>query len=124
MPIELTELKTKSGHGVLRTHFVNEVTLSDVEKYQQQTPPGKYDDWGYLVTGNVASVSSEVKKKLSSRKRTSSPMPVAIVLDSALMRMAASLVARASGTAESETFKSEADALAWLDGQLAKARRK
>lgn len=123
MPIELTELTTRSGHRVLRTHFVTEVTLGDVDRYQQQTPPGKYDEWGYLVTGNLTSVSSEVKKKLSSRKRASSPMPVAIVLDSALMRMAASLVARATGTAESETFKSEADALAWLDGQLT-ARRK
>ena len=125
MPIEVTELKTKSGHPVLRTNFVSEVTLADVEKYHQRTPLGQYDGWGYLVTGNVTSVSSEVKKKLTSRQRpTAGRQPVAIVLESALMRMAASLITRVTGSGESESFKSEADALAWLDAQLGKLKKR
>jgi hypothetical protein len=124
VPIEITELKTRSGHPVLRTNFVAEVTIADVEKYHQRTPPGRYDGWGYLVTGNVTSVSSEVKKKLSSRQRpTNGKQPVAIVLESALMRMAASLITRVTGSGDSESFRSEADALAWLDGQLARIKK-
>jgi hypothetical protein len=124
VPIELTETKTKSGHPVLRANFISEVTMADAELYHQRTPPGRYEDWGYLVVGNVTSVSSDVKKKLSSRKREGKPQPVAIVLTSPLMRMAASLVARLSGSGESETFRSEADALAWLDAQLTAAKKK
>jgi hypothetical protein len=125
VPIELTELKTKSGYPVLRTNFITEVTLADVEKYHQRTPPGQYDGWGYLVIGNVTGVSSEVKKKLSSRQRPSpGKQPVAIVLESALMRMAASLITRVTGSGESESFRSEADALAWLDDQLGRLKKK
>ncbi len=124
MPIELTELKTRSGHPVLRANFITEVTVADVEKYHQRTPAGQYDGWGYLVIGNVTGVSSEVKKKLSSRQRPASgKQPVAIVLESALMRMAASLITRVTGSGESESFRSEADALAWLDVQMGKAKK-
>jgi hypothetical protein len=119
VPIEVTEVKTKSGHPVLRTNFVSEVTLGDVDKYHQRTPPGQYDDWGHLVVGNVTGVSNEVKKKLSSRKRTiDTQPPVAIVLSSALMRMAASLTMRVMGNDNSESFKSEEDGLAWLEERL------
>jgi hypothetical protein len=125
VPIELTELKTKSGYPVLRTNFITEVTLADVEKYHRRTPAGQYDGWGYLVIGNVTGVSSEVKKKLSSRQRPSpAKQPVAIVLESALMRMAASLITRVTGSGESESFRSEADALAWLDDQLGRLKKK
>jgi hypothetical protein len=125
VPIEVTEVKTKSGHSVLRTNFVAEVTLADVEKYQLRTPVGQYDDWGHLIVGNVTSVSNEVKKKLSSRKRAlDTQPPVAIVLLSPLMRMAASLTMRLMGNDASESFKSEADGLAWLDDRLGAARTK
>ncbi len=125
MPIETAELKTKSGHSVLRLNFVAEVTLADVEKYHQKTPDGRYDSWGQLVVGNVTSVSSEVKKKLTSRKRSSPRMPpVAIVLSSPLMRMAASLIMRVMGTGESESFKTEADGLSWLDERMTEFNRK
>lgn len=123
MPIELKELKTKSGHFVLRTDFVTEVTLADVQKYQQQTPAGQHDGWGFLVVGNVTGVSSEVKKALSSRT-AKNPMPVALVLASPLMRMTASLVMRVVGTGSSDSFKTEAEALEWLDVQLTQLQRK
>jgi hypothetical protein len=124
VPIEITELKSKSGHEVLRMNFIAEVTLADVEQYQQRTPDGRYGGWGSLVVGNVTSVSSEVKKKLSSRKRDGASSPVAIVLASPLMRMAASLAMRVIGSTESEYFKSEAEALAWLDERLTDAKKR
>jgi hypothetical protein len=124
VPIELSELKTKSGHAVLRTNFVSEVTIPDVEKYQQATPEGRHVGWGHLVVGNVTGVSSEVKKKLSSRKRDGAGQPVAIVLSSPLMRMAASLVMRITGNTESESFKDEATALEWLDVRLTEFKNK
>ena len=52
------------------------------------------------------------------------PPPVAIVLLSPLVRMAASLTTRLMGNGESESFKSEADGLLWLDEKLEAARRK
>ncbi len=124
MPIEISELKTRSVHEVLRINFITEVTLADVEQYQQRTPDGRYDGWGSLVVGNVTSVSSEVKKKLSSRKRARTGTPVAIVLSSPLMRMAASLTMRVLGTTGSEYFKSEAEGLSWLDERLTELKKR
>jgi hypothetical protein len=51
-------------------------------------------------------------------------MPVALVLASPLMRMTASLVMRVVGTGISDSFKTEAEALEWLDVQLTQLQRK
>ena len=55
-------------------------------------PGAKYDGFGHLVTGNVTGVSGDVKKVLASQKPDPrNPPPVAVILDSALARMAAGL---------------------------------
>ncbi|MBL8913748.1 MAG: hypothetical protein JNM17_23805 [Archangium sp.] len=120
MPIELSELKTKSGHPIVRAKFVSEVTVRDATEYFAAVRAGaKYDGWGHLACGNVTGVSGEVRKVLSSEQTDqSNPTPVAVVLESALARMAASLTMRLSGNANTDSFKDEAEALAWLDGKM------
>lgn len=125
MPIELSETKTKSGHPVIRTNFITEVTIADVEKYLPKVSPGgPYEAWGHLVVGNVTGVSSEVKKVLSSQKSPDDPPPVAVVLGSALARMAASLTMRLTGNENTDSFKNEEEALSWLEDRMAEFLRR
>jgi hypothetical protein len=125
VPIELSETKTKSGHPVVRTNFITEVTVADAQKYfAKVTPGGDYDGWGHLVVGNVTGVSSEVKKILGSRKSPGNPPPVAVVLTSALARMAASLTMRLTDNHNTDSFKTEEEGLLWLDGRMAEFLRK
>lgn len=126
MAIELKELKTKSGHDVLRASFIKEVTVRDAEQYLAQIVRGaKYDHWGHLVVGNITGVSGEVKKVLASQKPDPmNPPPVATVFESAITRMVAGLAMRLSENENTDTFKTEDDALAWLDGRLAEYKRK
>lgn len=54
----------------------------------------------------------------------SNPPPVAVVFESALARMAANLAMRLSDNDNTESFKNEQEALAWLDGRMAEFLRK
>ena len=75
--------------------------------------------------GNVTGVSGEVKKVLSSSKTDArNPPPVALILTSALARMAANLTMRVTNNDNSESFKSEAEGLAWLDVRMAQFEAK
>ena len=126
MPIEVSETKTKSGHPVVRTNFITEVSVADAQAYIQKViPGGKYDGYGHLVVGNVTGVSSEVKKVLGSQKPDPrNPPPVAVILSSALARMAASLTLRVTGNHNTDSFRNEEEALEWLDGRMAEFIRK
>jgi hypothetical protein len=125
VPIELTETKTKSGHPIIRTNFITEVTVADAQKYfAKVSPGGPYESWGHLVVGNVTGVSSEVKKILSSKQSPKNPPPVALVLGSALARMAASLTMRITGNDNTDSFKNEEEGLEWLDGRMAEFLRR
>jgi hypothetical protein len=126
VPIELSETKTKSGHPVVRTNFITEITVPEAKAYHLKVSPGgQYEGWGHLVVGNVTGVSSDVKKVLSSGKTDpDNPAPVAVILGSALARMAASLTMRMTGNENSESFKNEDEGLAWLDGKMSEFMRK
>ncbi|MEW6432414.1 MAG: hypothetical protein AB1730_12980 [Myxococcota bacterium] len=121
MPIETSEVTTRSGHKVLRAVFSGEVTVDEARRYHQRIIPGaEYDHCGHLVLGNVTGVSSDVKKVLGSvRPDPDNPVPVAMLFPSALTRMTANLVMRLSGNDNSEAFKTEDEALEWLDQRLA-----
>jgi hypothetical protein len=115
VPIEVQEVKTKSGHPVLRAMFIKEVSVADAA----------YDGWGHLVVGNVTGVSGEVKKVLSRQKPDPrNPPPIAIILDSALARMAAALAMRLTENGNSDYFKTEPEALEWLDQRMMEFARK
>lgn len=120
MPIETHERKTRSGHPVLHAHFVEEVTVDEARAYHQSLVPGaKYDGWGHLVTGNIRSVSSDVKQVLASQKPDPlNPPPVALVLESAIVRMVAGLTMRVTENSNSDTFKTPELALEWLDARM------
>jgi hypothetical protein len=120
MPIEVNELKSKSGHPVLRAEFISEVTVADARGYHAQLVPGaRYEGYGHPICGNVTGVSSEVKKVFASQKADpNNPSPIAIILSSALARMAAGLTMRLTDNSNSEAFKSETEALEWLDGRM------
>lgn len=127
MPIELREIQTKSGHPVLRADFQKEVSVAEARAYHEQlVAGGKYEDWGHLIVGKISGVSGEVKKVLGSSKPPdpSNPPPVAVVLDSALARMAAGLAMRLSSNENTDAFKVEQDGLDWLDGRMATYLRK
>ena len=54
VPIELSETKTRSGHPVIRTNFITEVTVADVQQYLPKVSPGgQYEAFGHLIVGNV-----------------------------------------------------------------------
>ncbi len=120
MAIELKELKTKSGHPVLRANFIKEVTVSDAQRYHEQLLPGaQYEGFGHLIVGNITGVSGDVKKVLSSSKPDPrNPPPIAVLLESALARMAAGLAMRLTENGNSDSFKTEAQALEWLDARM------
>lgn len=120
MPIDTSELTTRSGHKVLRAVFSGEVTVDDAKRYHSRIIPGaEFDHYGHLVLGNITGVSSEVKKVLGSVKPDEdNPVPVAMLFTSALTRMTANLVMRLSGNDNSEAFHSEEQALEWLDQRL------
>ncbi len=125
MPIHVSEVKTRSGFVVLRAEFVKEVTVPEAEAFIAQAGVGtKYESAPFLITGNIIAVSAEVKRILTPEVKPKNPAPVAIVLTSAVARMVAGFLMRLSGQADSEYFKNEADALAWLDGAAAEHQKK
>ena len=126
MPIALTELKTKSGHPIVRADFISEVTVADARAYHAELVPGaRYEGYGHLICGNITGVSSEVKKVFASQKADpKNPSPIAIILSSALARMAAGLAMRLTDNSNSESFKNEEEALEWLDGRMTEYLKK
>lgn len=126
MPIEVREMKTKSGQPVLRAEFIKEVTLAEARRYHEAVlPGGSHEMWGHLIVGSITGVSSEVRKLLESRKADPrNPPPISVVFESALGRMAASLASRGGGNPNTEFFKTEQDALDWLDGAVREYIRK
>jgi hypothetical protein len=125
MPILLSEVKTKSGFLVARSEFISEVTVEEAVAFMKKTAPGTaYEGMPFLVVGNVTGVSAEVKKALQPASPPKRPAPVAVVLSSVFARVAAGLMLRASGGAgNSEYFKTEAEALSWLDQAAAEYQR-
>lgn len=88
-------------------------------------PGARFDGYGHLITGNITGVSSEVKKVLANQKADpKNPTPIAVILSSALARMAAGLAMRLTDNGNSESFKNEAEALAWLDGRMTEYLKK
>lgn len=120
MPIELTQLKTRSGHPVLRVNFQSEVTPYDAAEFMRQAVRGgEFFGYGHLVVGDISGLSSAVRKVLTSEKtRPTNPPPVAIVLVSALTRMVASVAMRLTDNENNEYFKNEVEAKDWLEARM------
>ncbi|PZR11833.1 MAG: hypothetical protein DI536_15970 [Archangium gephyra] len=123
MPIHVTEVRTPKGARVLRTEFVHEVTLSEAQKYIREYGAASPNaDSPFLIVGNVTGLAGEVRKVLQPTD-VQLKSPVAVVVSSAIARMLASLMLRASGGNDlSEFFKVEPEALEWIDEMLAKKR--
>ncbi|MDX2009406.1 MAG: STAS/SEC14 domain-containing protein [Myxococcaceae bacterium] len=120
-------MRTASGHRVLRSVYEGDITVEDARRFVEQVKPGgPYDHHGHLVLGKMLEVSTDVRKILSSQKplHADNPIPVALVVPSALLRMVVSLVLRASENPNTDFFKDEASALAWLDGALTRYEQK
>ncbi|MGV3622275.1 MAG: hypothetical protein ACO1OB_15770 [Archangium sp.] len=119
----MTEVRTPLGARVLRTEFVHEVTLSEAQKYIREYGAASPNaDSPFLIVGNVTGLASEVRKVLQP-SGIQLKAPVAVVVSSAIARMLASLMLRASGGNElSEFFKTEAEALPWVDEMLARKK--
>jgi hypothetical protein len=127
MPITSAELKTRSGYALLRSVYQEPITVADAERFIASVKKGTpWANHGQLIVGQLASVSGEVRKVLTSEKADpANPPPVATVMRSLLLRAVATLLAKASN-ANLQFFKDEATALEWLDGQMRtfEARRK
>lgn len=125
--ITTSELRTASGHPVLRSVYEGDITPDEARRFIEKVKPGApYHLHGHLVLGRILDVSSEVRKLLGSEKPPdpNNPPPVALVVPSALMRMAVSLVMRASANPNTDFFKDEASALVFLDKAMAEFERK
>jgi hypothetical protein len=124
MPINISEVKTRSGIAVLRAEFIKEVTVPEAEDFIAKAGiTSKYANWPFLITGNITSVSPDVKNVLTPKEKPKDPAPIAVVLNSAVARMVAGMMMRLSGQTNSEYFKNDADALAWLDTAAAAHRK-
>lgn len=120
-------LRTASGHLVLKSTYSGEVSVEEAKRFIDQVRPGgPYDHHGHLVLGTMLDVSTDVRKVLSAQKPQDpdNPVPVALVIPSAMMRMISSLVMRASGNPNTDFFKDEASALVFLDKGMAEYERK
>ncbi len=107
---------------MLRSVYEGDITVEDARRFVDQVKPGApYDHHGHLVLGKMLDVSKEVRKVFSAQKPVdpNNPLPVALVVPSALLRMAISLAMRASENHNTDFFKDEASALAWLDSAMA-----
>ncbi|MBL8935413.1 MAG: hypothetical protein JNM69_12735 [Archangium sp.] len=125
--ITTSELRTASGHPVLRSVYEGDITPDEARRFIELVKPGApYHLHGHLVLGRIMEVSSEVRRILGSEKPPdpNNPPPVALVIPSALMRMAVSLVMRASGNPNTDFFKDEASALVFLDKAMPEFERK
>lgn len=123
MPIHVTEVRTPKGAPVLRSEFVHEVTLAEANAYiKQYGAASAHAGSPFLIVGNVTGLAGDVRKVLQPTD-VELKAPVAVVLSSAIARMLASLMLRTTGGDElSDFFKSEADALGWIDEVLAKKK--
>ncbi|MBL8938709.1 MAG: hypothetical protein JNM69_29380 [Archangium sp.] len=73
MPIETSELKTRSGHLVLRVVFSGDVTVAQAKAYHSSVLPGaQYGLHGHLALGNVTGLSS-ARRRPTRRTRCPSP---------------------------------------------------
>lgn len=120
-------IRTASGHAVLQSTYSGEITVEEARQFIDSVKPGSpYDHHGHLVLGTMLDVSSEVRKVLSAQKPQDldNPVPVALVVPSAMMRMIVSLAMRASGNPNTDFFKDEGSALLFLDRGMAEYERK
>lgn len=120
-------IRTASGHPVLQSTYSGEVSVEEARSFIEAVKPGgPYDHHGHLVLGNMLDVSKEVRTVLSAQKPQdlNNPVPVALVVPSAMMRMVVSLAMRASENPNTDFFKDEASALLFLDGAMAEYERK
>lgn len=121
MPLRTREIRTRSGHRVLESTYEGDVTVADAQAFMALVAPGaEHEHSGHLALGRVTALSGEVRKVLGAQKPNPlNPPPVALVIESAMMRMVASLVSRGTENANTEFFKNADEAMAWLDGRMA-----
>ena len=120
-------IRTASGHPVLQSTYSGEVSVEEARSFIEAVKPGgPYDHHGHLVLGNMLDVSKEVRTVLSAQKPQdlNNPVPVALVVPSAMMRMVVSLAMRASENPNTDFFKDEASALLFLDRAMPEFERK
>lgn len=125
--ISSTPIKTASGYDVLRSVYEGDVTVDEARRFLALVNPGgPYAFHGHLVLGKMLDVSGDVRKVLGAARPPDpdNPHPVALVIPSALLRMAVSLVMRASQNPNTDFFKDEASALEFLDRAMAEFERK
>lgn len=121
MPIQTSEITTKAGHRVLRSDYVEPVTVPDAEGFMRLVAVGgPHEHSGHLVVGKLTALTGEVRRVLESQQANpTNPPPVAFVISSAVLRMVASLAMRGGGNQNGEFFPNEAAASVWLDGRMA-----
>jgi hypothetical protein len=120
MPILQTTRSTLGGHPVVRSVYEHPVTVADAKAFVEKVKPGSaLQHHGHLILGKLTGLDADARKALSEQKPDpQNPVPVALVMPSAMLRMTAGLVARATGT-ELHFFSTEAEALTWLDEAMA-----
>jgi hypothetical protein len=120
VPIRTDDVKTKSGHLVLRSTYVEPITVQDAEQFMKLVAAGApHEHSGHLVVGKVTALGSDARRVLESKRANpENPPPVALVIGSAVVRMVASLAMRGGGNENGEFFPDEAKALEWLDARM------
>lgn len=124
--IEVTLGQTPAGRELVRMRSSGEVSAADAESIKPLVGQGgKWEGKPILaVIEKGANYSPEARQAFGSfgGVKDSKPIPVAVVVGSAPLRVMLTFVIRISGAGDwTRFFGTEAEALAWLDQSIAAA---
>lgn len=122
MPMTFSAATTPGGHACLRTVSKGEVTAEDAQALHKAISPGGPFS-GKPILGMVergATFSAEARKAFTFAASPGDvPVPVAVVVSSAPLRVMLGFVIRIAGSAaHTQFFAEEGEAVAWLDSKL------
>ncbi len=120
MTMTYDTFKTTKGRTALRIVCSDDVTAEQANKLNADMAPGaKFANLPILaLVAQGANFSSEARKAFTSQQGGASN-PVAIVVNSAPLRVMLTFIIRISGAAAAtQFFSSEEAALAWLEEKL------
>ena len=123
MPMDTSKAKTPKGKQYLKIHSHGEVTAADAEALNKSMEPGGPNaDLAICATVDSAAKFSPEARQAFTRTNNNgaNPMPVAVVVTSAPLRVMLTFIIKMSGSASTTRFfANEGEALAFIDEKLA-----
>jgi hypothetical protein len=124
MPMDVAKAKTPKGKPYLKIHSHGDVTAADAEALNKSMEPGHENaDLAILATVDSGAKFSPEARQAFTRTNANpgqAPMPVAVVVTSAPLRVMLSFIIRMSPSASTTRFfANEGEALAYIEEKVA-----